>query len=28
QPGRPMMDFQVEAMAEFFDIERKDRHHG
>ncbi|BCG89919.1 shikimate dehydrogenase [Mesorhizobium sp. 113-3-9] len=28
QPGRPMMDFQVEAMAEFFDIERKDRGHG
>ncbi len=28
QPGRPMMDFQVEAMAEFFDIERKDRSHG
>jgi len=28
QPGRPMMDFQVEAMAEFFDIDRKDRRHG
>jgi len=28
QPGRPMMDFQVEAMAEFFDIERRDRGHG
>jgi len=28
QPGRPMMDFQVEAMAEFFDIERKDRRNG
>ena len=25
QPGRPMMDFQVQAMSEFFDIERKDR---
>jgi shikimate dehydrogenase len=23
QPGRPMMDFQVEAMSEFFDIDRK-----
>lgn len=28
QPGRPMMDFQVEAMADFFDIDRKDRPHG
>jgi shikimate dehydrogenase len=28
QPGRPMMDFQVQAMSEFFDIERKERHHG
>jgi shikimate dehydrogenase len=28
QPGRPMMDFQVEAMAAFFDIERKDRRNG
>ena len=28
QPGRPMMDFQVEAMADFFDIERKDRGNG
>lgn len=28
QPGRPMMDYQVEAMAEFFDIERRDRSHG
>lgn len=28
QPGRPMMDFQTEAMAEFFDIDRKDRTHG
>ena len=28
QPGRPMMDFQVEAMSAFFDIERKDRRHG
>ncbi|TIR66869.1 MAG: shikimate dehydrogenase, partial [Mesorhizobium sp.] len=27
-PGRPMMDFQVEAMAAFFDIERKERHNG
>lgn len=27
QPGRPMMDFQVQAMSEFFDIERKDRNH-
>jgi shikimate dehydrogenase len=25
QPGRPMMDFQVQAMSEFFDIERKGR---
>jgi shikimate dehydrogenase len=25
QPGRPMMDFQVQAMAEFFDIDRKGR---
>lgn len=28
QPGRPMMDFQVQAMSEFFDIERRDRDHG
>ncbi|RWD64540.1 MAG: shikimate dehydrogenase [Mesorhizobium sp.] len=28
QPGRPMMDFQVEAMAAFFDIDRKDRRNG
>ncbi|NHF72408.1 shikimate dehydrogenase [Paracoccus sp. 12-3] len=28
QPGRPMMDYQVEAMAEFFDIDRKDRNDG
>jgi shikimate dehydrogenase len=28
QPGRPMMDFQVQAMSEFFDIERKERDHG
>ncbi|MFC5386682.1 shikimate dehydrogenase family protein [Aquamicrobium segne] len=28
QPGRPMMDFQVQAMAEFFDIDRKERNHG
>ncbi|RUT99888.1 shikimate dehydrogenase, partial [Mesorhizobium sp. M7A.T.Ca.TU.009.02.1.1] len=28
QPGRPMMDFQVRAMSEFFDIEGKDRGHG
>lgn len=28
QPGRPMMDFQTEAMARFFDIERKDRGDG
>jgi shikimate dehydrogenase len=27
QPGRPMMDFQVQAMSEFFDIEREDRNH-
>lgn len=25
QPGRPMMDFQVQAMSEFFDIDRKER---
>ena len=28
QPGRPMMDFQVEAMSEFFDIERRGRGNG
>ena len=28
QPGRPMMDFQVEGMAEFFDIERRNRADG
>ncbi|WP_244743339.1 hypothetical protein [Mesorhizobium sp. L-8-10] len=28
QPGRPMMDFQVEAMSEFFDIERRNRNNG
>lgn len=28
QPGRPMMDFQTEAMARFFDIDRKDRGDG
>ncbi|WP_244846392.1 shikimate dehydrogenase family protein [Mesorhizobium sp. L-8-3] len=28
QPGRPMMDFQVEAMSEFFDIERRSRNNG
>ncbi|MFK0689404.1 shikimate dehydrogenase family protein [Mesorhizobium sp. IMUNJ 23033] len=28
QPGRPMMDFQVRGMSEFFDIERKDRGNG
>jgi shikimate dehydrogenase len=28
QPGRPMMDFQVQAMSEFFDILRKDRSNG
>lgn len=28
QPGRPMMDHQVEAMAEFFDIDRKGRANG
>ena len=27
QPGRPMMDFQVQAMSEFFDIERRERGH-
>src|SRR5262249_34183408 len=28
QPGRPMMDFQVQAMSEFFDIERRERNNG
>ncbi|RUY67285.1 shikimate dehydrogenase, partial [Mesorhizobium sp. M7A.F.Ca.CA.001.09.2.1] len=28
QPGRPMMDFQVRAMSEFFDIEGKGRGNG
>lgn len=28
QPGRPMMDFQTRAMAEFFDIDRKACNHG
>ncbi|QEN84916.1 shikimate dehydrogenase [Labrys sp. KNU-23] len=28
QPGRPMMDFQVRAMSEFFDIDRKERGNG
>jgi shikimate dehydrogenase len=28
QPGRPMMEYQVQAMSEFFDIERKDRGNG
>jgi shikimate dehydrogenase len=28
QPGRPMMDYQVRAMSEFFDIDRKDRSNG
>lgn len=28
QPGRPMMDQQVKAMSEFFDIERRNRAHG
>lgn len=26
QPGRPMMDFQTQAMAAFFDIDRRERH--
>lgn len=25
QPGRPMMDYQVEGMSRFFDIDRQDR---
>ncbi len=28
QPGRPMMDYQVRGMAEFFDIDRRARDHG
>lgn len=28
QPGRPMMDFQVQAMSEFLDIHRKERGNG
>jgi shikimate dehydrogenase len=28
QPGRPMMDYQVRGMSEFFDIERKERSNG
>lgn len=28
QPGRPMMDHQVAAMAKFFDIDRQERNHG
>jgi len=28
QPGRPMMDFQVRGMSEFFDIERRNRDNG
>ncbi len=28
QPGRPMMDFQVQGMSEFFDIERRSRSNG
>jgi shikimate dehydrogenase len=28
QPGHPMMDFQVQAMSEFFDIERRGRNNG
>lgn len=28
QPGRPMMDYQMRGMAEFFDVERKDRGNG
>jgi shikimate dehydrogenase len=28
QSGRPMMNFQVEAMSEFFDIDREDRSNG
>ena len=28
QPGRPMMDFQVKAMSEFFDIARENRNDG
>jgi shikimate dehydrogenase len=28
QPGRPMMEFQVKGMSEFFDIERRNRNNG
>lgn len=28
QPGRPMMDFQIKGMSEFFDIERRNRTNG
>ena len=28
QPGRPMMDYQMRGMAEFFDVERRDRGNG
>lgn len=28
QAGRPMMDFQVKGMSEFFEIDRADRSHG
>ncbi len=28
QPGRPMMDYQVRGMSEFFDIDRRGRDHG
>jgi shikimate dehydrogenase len=28
QPGRPMMDFQVQAMSDFFDIDRRRRNNG
>ena len=28
QPGRPMMDYQMRGMADFFDVERRDRANG
>ncbi|MGG4603066.1 shikimate dehydrogenase, partial [Alcaligenaceae bacterium Me47] len=28
QHGRPMMQFQIQAMADFFDVDRKDRANG
>ena len=28
QPGRPMMDYQMRGMAEFFDVERRNRSNG